>query len=104
MPLKISKYESNLNKITARIKWGKIVTGSESDLRRLSMKFVHNKLKEKGYKEEVLNKLERWNKIELLRKIANKMIIEYTNKKNTIKNLNYDPDLVKFARTLRITT
>lgn len=104
IPLKISKYESNLNKITARMRRGKIVTGTEFDLRKLPMKFVHNKLKERGYTEEVLQRLERWDKIELLREIANKMILNYTNRKNTQKDQDYDQQIMNFARTLRITT
>lgn len=96
LPLKISRYESMLLKLSQRNKTNQIVTGTGSDLRCLSMKFVHKKLKQQGYNEEVLSNLERWDKIEILREIANKMLEN--------KNQPQDEELIKFARNMRMTT
>lgn len=97
LPLKISRYESMLIKLSQKTKPYQIVSGTRSDLRSLSMKFVHSKLKKYGYSEEVLSNLERWDKIELLREIANK---ESENK--NVKDI--DEELIKFSRNLRMTT
>ena len=70
------------------------MTGTNSDLRKLPMKEVHAKLKRHGYTEENLSKLERWDKIEILRDLANKQS----------QSLLYDDDLKKYSRNLRMTT
>lgn len=71
-----------------------MVTGTDADLRRQNMKFVHEKLKENGYSEEVIAGLLRWDKIDLLRDISNKQM----------ESGNPDPDLLKFSRNMRMTT
>lgn len=97
LPLKISRYESMLNKLSQRNKINHIVTGTESDLRGLTMNYVHRILKENNYSEEMLSKLERWDKIELLREIANKAEEEKDESE-------IDPELLKFRRNMRMTT
>ena len=63
-PLKISRFESMLIKISQRRSFD-LVSGSSSDLRGLSMKFVNKMLiKHGGYSEKVLDKLERWDRID----------------------------------------
>ena len=59
------------------------------------MGFVHRKLKQHGYNDDSLSKLERWDKIDLLRDIANKQLAE---------SGRVDPELEKFARDVRMTT
>lgn len=95
LPLKISRYESQLFRKARKGKPQQMVTGTDADLRRLGMDFVHSKLKEHGYTEESLARLERWDKIDLLRDIANKQIQE----KGRV-----DPELQKFSRNMRMTT
>ena len=97
LPLKISRYESMLIKLSQKNCPNPIVSGTKSDLRGLAMPFVHKKLKEYGYSEEVLSNLERWDKIEYLRDIAN----EHLNRKDGEK---VDNELLKFARNIRMTT
>lgn len=97
LPLKISRYESMLIKLSQKTKPYQIVSGTRSDLRSLSMKFVHSKLKKFGYSDEVLSNLERWDKIELLREIANR-------ESETKSPKDIDEELVRFARNLRMTT
>lgn len=94
LPQKISKYETMLLKNSTRGRNNDMVTGTMSDLRKLSMDEVHAKLKVHGYTEEQLGKLERWDKIDILRDLANKQS----------QNQLYDDDLVKYARTMRMTT
>jgi hypothetical protein len=94
MPQKISKYENFLLKKDYKNRSNDIVTGTNSDLRKLSMKNVHAKLKLYGYTEENLNRLERWDKIEILRDLANEQS----------SNAPYDDDLSMFSRNLRMTT
>lgn len=94
MPLKISRYESKLFNKNKPSKSSTMVTGTDADLRRQNMKFVHEKLKENGYPEEVIAGLQRWDKICILREISNKHI----------KSGNPDPDLEKFSRNMRMTT
>jgi len=68
-----------------------MVTGTDADLRKLSMKFVDKTILKYGdYNEEYLAKLTRWDKIDLLRQISS----QYPN----------DVELVKYARSLRVTT
>jgi transcription initiation factor TFIID subunit 1 len=93
-PQKISKYESFLQKKNQRNRSEDIVTGTNSDLRKLPMVEVHAKLKRHGYTEENLSKLERWDKIEILRDLANKQS----------QSQLYDDDLKKYSRNLRMTT
>ena len=94
LPQKISKYETMLLKSNSRGRNNDMVTGTMSDLRKLSMDEVHAKLKVHGYSEEQLGKLERWDKIDILRDLANKQS----------QNQLYNDDLVKYARTMRMTT
>ena len=94
-PLKKSRYESQLFRKAKKGKQNQMVTGTGSDLRRLPMSFVHKKLKQHGYTEEVLAKLERWDKIDLIRKISNKQVKE---------GKNIDRELLKFSRDKRLTT
>ena len=70
-----------------------MVTGTDADLRCLPMRFVHRKLKEHGSTEEALAKLERWDKIDQLRDIANRQSEDQR-----------DPELAKFSRQIRMTT
>jgi transcription initiation factor TFIID subunit 1 len=93
-PQKLSKYETFLQNKNKRNRSEEIVTGTNSDLRKLPMKEVHAKLKRHGYTEENLSKLERWDKIEILRDLANKQS----------QSLLYDDDLKKYSRNLRMTT
>ena len=93
-PQKISKYESFLQKKNQKNRSEDIVTGTNSDLRKLPMVEVHAKLKRHGYTEENLSKLERWDKIEILRDLANKQS----------QSQLYDDDLKKYSRNLRMTT
>ena len=93
-PQKISKYESFLQKKNQRNRSEDIVTGTNSDLRKLPMKEVHAMLKRHGYTEENLSKLERWDKIEILRDLANKQS----------QSQLFDDDLKKYSRNLRMTT
>lgn len=72
LPLKISRYESQLFKKARKGKQSHMVTGTNADLRCLSMKKVHTVLKNHGYTDEKLSKLERWDKIDILRDIANR--------------------------------
>lgn len=94
MPLKISRYESQLFRKNKPNKGSNMVTGTDADLRRQNMKFVHEKLKANGYDEDVIATLQRWDKIYMLREISNKLI----------KSGNPDPDLEKFSRSIRMTT
>jgi hypothetical protein len=93
LPLKISRYESQLFKKNKKGKAPNQVTGSSADLRRLPMNIVHQTLKKHGYTEDTLAGLERWDKIELVRTIANDQIGQ-----------NKDEDLEKFRRDNRMTT
>lgn len=93
-PQKLSKYETFLQNKNKRNRSEEIVTGTNSDLRKLPMKEVHAKLKRHGYTEENLSKLERWDKIEILRDLANKQS----------QSQLYDDDLKKYSRNLRMTT
>ena len=61
------------------------------------MSFVHKKLKIYGFSDEVLGNLERWDKIEILRTEANKLL----NKTDLNEE---DTELLKFARNIRMTT
>jgi len=72
LPLKISRYESQLFKKHKKGIKSNMVTGTGADLRCLSMKKVHEVLKYHGYSDEKLSKLERWDKIDILRDIANR--------------------------------
>ena len=75
-----------------------MVSGSSSDLRGLSMETVHRLLRNHGnFSEEVLSKLERWDKIDFLRKFAN----EAAKKKHKTHD---DYELIKYSRNTRMTT
>ena len=93
LPLKISRYESQLFRKAKKGKTNQMVTGTGADLRRLPMVFVHDTLKKFGYTEDTLASLERWDKIELLREISNKQ-----------QGDNSSEDLKKFQREIRMTT
>ena len=89
LPLKTSRYEkeekkSNSQKLSQ-------VTGTDSDLRKLPIKHVDRMILSYGdYKEEYISKLSRWDKIDLLRQIAN----EHPE----------NEELAKYARAFRLTT
>ena len=93
LPLKISRHESQLFRKAKKGKPSQMVTGTDADLRRLPMVFVHETLKKFGYTEDNLATLERWDKIEILREISNKQ-----GDGSKIK------DLDKFRREIRMTT
>ena len=93
LPLKISRYESQLFRKAKKGKPNQMVTGTCADLRRLPMVFVHDTLKKFGYTEDTLATLERWDKIELLREISNKQQGDSSSE-----------DLRKFQREIRMTT
>jgi len=93
LPLKISRYESQLFRKAKKGKPNQMVTGTNADLRKLNMEFVHETLKKHGFPEDNLADLQRWDKIELLRKISNKQ-----------QGDNKDVDLDKFKREIRMTT
>lgn len=93
LPLKISRYESQLFRKSKKGKTNQMVTGTNADLRRLPMVFVHETLRRYGYTEDTLAALERWDKIELLREISNKQ-----------QGDNKAEDLDKFKREIRMTT
>lgn len=93
LPLKISRYESQLFRKAKKGKPNQMVTGTDADLRRLPMVFVHETLKKFGYTEDTLATLERWDKIELLREISNNQPADERMK-----------DLDKFRREIRMTT
>lgn len=62
------------------------------------MEIVHNLLKQHGkFSEEVLSKLERWDKIDFLRKFANEAV---KKKKKTPEDIQ----LIKYSRNTRMTT
>ena len=92
LPLKISRYESQLFRKAKKGKTNQMVTGTDADLRRLPMTFVHETLKKHGFTEDTLANLERWDKIELLRDISNKYAGDKVD------------DLDKFKREIRMTT
>lgn len=72
--------------------------GSKSDLRGLNMEKVHELLKKYGnFSEEVLQKLERWDKIDFLRLLANKFL----HKKNKTAE---EKQLIVYSRNSRLTT
>lgn len=97
-PLKISRYESKLMKIAKEEDMDNLVSGSPSDLRGLSMDIVHRLLIKHGRRsEEVLAKLERWDKIDLLRKYANLAA------KKKVKTPD-DYEIIKYSRNTRMTT
>jgi hypothetical protein len=96
-PLKISRYESKLNKNAQRHKTNQIVTGTDSDLRGLTMEQAHKILIRNGFSEAQLNKLERWDKIEILRDVANRAL-------EKSEESELDPILMKFVRNTRMTT
>jgi len=73
-----------------------MVTGTGADLRCLSMKTVHSVLKDHGYTDEKLSKLERWDKIDILREIANRQ--DDSNIKEKY------PELSQYKRDKRMTT
>ena len=50
-----------------------IVTGTSADLRRLKMIDVKKILIKHGYNGDHIEKLQRWEKIELLRELSNKL-------------------------------
>lgn len=78
------------------------MTGTDADLRKLEMKTVNDLLKKYGVNPEHISKLSRWEKIDLLRQIANQKIKEAAgDQAECIRILN---ELGKFARTTRITT
>jgi len=89
LPLKTSRYEkedkkSNASKLNQ-------VTGTEADLRKLPIKLVDKMILTYGnYKEDHISKLTRWDKIDLLRQIAN----EHPDEK----------ELKKYTRQFRLTT
>jgi transcription initiation factor TFIID subunit 1 len=93
LPLKISRYESQLFRKAKKGKTNQMVTGTDADLRRLPMVFVHDTLKKHGFTEDTLANLERWDKIELLRDISNKASGD-----------GKVEDLDKFKREIRMTT
>lgn len=93
LPLKISRYESQLFRKAKKGKTNQMVTGTDADLRRLPMTFVHETLKKHGFTEDTLANLERWDKIELLRDISNKY-----------QGDTRMDDLDKFKREIRMTT
>jgi len=73
-PQKMSRHESNLQKKYQRNQPKEIVSGTRADLRGLNMEKVHKYLIKLGKKsEEVLGKLERWDKIDALRDLANRL-------------------------------
>lgn len=89
LPLKTSRYEKEEKKNNA----SKLsqVTGTEADLRKLPIKHVDDMIKNYSqYKEEHISKLSRWDKIDLLRQIAN----EHPD----------NEELMKYARAFRMTT
>ncbi len=92
LPLKISRYESQLFRKAKKSKPNQMVTGTDADLRKLSMVFVHDKLKKFGYTEDTLATLERWDKIELLREISNNQPEDESLR-----------ELSKFKREIRMT-
>lgn len=72
--------------------------GSKADLRGLNMERVHYLLKKYGnYSEEVLSKLERWDKIDFLRILANDLL----HKKNKTAE---EKQLIVYSRNSRMTT
>lgn len=93
LPLKISRYESQLFRKAKKGKPNQMVTGTDADLRRLPMTFVHETLKKHGFTEDTLANLERWDKIELLRDISNRYQGDARRE-----------DLDKFKREIRMTT
>ena len=97
LPQKISRIESLMMKSTQRSKPHQTVTGTTADLRSLNMDYVHKELRKHGYKEDILNKLERWDKIELLKKIANDLVERGESNELT-------ENLLKFSRNQRMTT
>lgn len=97
LPLKMSRYESTASKNLSRLKLQTTVTGTNADLRSLRMKFVHPELRKYGVSEDILNALERWDKIDLLKRIANERA------ENKTDNSEAD-EIIKFARNQRMTT
>ena len=72
--------------------------GSKADLWGLNMDRVHYLLRKFGnYSEQVLEKLERWDKIDFLRVLANK----YLSKKNKTPE---EQELIVYSRSSRLTT
>jgi len=89
LPLKTSRYEKEEKKNNSQ-KLSQ-VTGTESDLRKLPIKHVDRMILSYGnYKEEHISKLSRWDKIDLLRQIAN--------------DQPDNEELAKYARAFRLTT
>lgn len=75
LPLKTSRYEKDQKKETEDKKKN-MVTGTDSDLRKLPISYVKKILLDNGYSQEYLNKLQRWDKISLLKHISNKKKME----------------------------
>ena len=78
-----------------------IVTGTDADLRKLSMNHVRKILLNHGYNSEHLSKLARWEKIDLLREISN---AKSKFSEDIGENENNTNNLSKYARKLRVTT
>ena len=91
LPLKISRHESALLRKKKKGKPSQKVTGTGADLRKLSMKFLHEKLGQYGFTENTLAGLDRWDKIEILRDIAN-------------THSDLQAELRQFKRETRMTT
>lgn len=72
--------------------------GSKADLRGLNMQRVHYLLRKFGdFSEQILQKLERWDKIDFLWIIANKLLV----KKNRTQEEN---EIIIYSRNSRMTT
>ena len=81
---------------------GTSVTGTDADLRKLEMSTVNSYLLKYGSNPELIAKLSRWEKIDLLRQISNQKIKEAAG--DQAESLRIQNELGKFARSMRITT
>jgi transcription initiation factor TFIID subunit 1 len=84
LPMKIANLKKDKEKEA-----GVVVTGTESDLRSLTLPQLDALLRQEGVKEEIIAKLKRWPKVHLLRDIAN------NRKKQEAED---STDINKFAR------
>lgn len=78
------------------------VTGTDADLRKLEMSKVNSILLKYCNNPELISKLRRWEKIDLLRQISNQKLKETAG--DQAQNTNILNELGKFARNMRITT
>jgi hypothetical protein len=94
LPMKLPQNDKPVqNETSKNTPFNKIVTGTDADLRKLSMAEVKRKLVQLGCPEDRIEGLPRWDRVALLRNLSSQAVAE-----------GKEGSITKYARGTRVTT